>query len=130
MLDPRYAKLADVLVGYSCALQEGDKILINAIDCPEAMVRALIRATAKAGATPLVNIENYALIRDLMNLMPAPAPAAGRKLHDTWHSAVSILGELDPDGEYTARSRSMERELTAAINDTREAVLAVLKSLE
>lgn len=64
MADPRFQQLAEVLVGYSCALESGDKVLIDAIDCPEAMVRSLIRAAGAAGASPLVSLKNYALLRD------------------------------------------------------------------
>ena len=36
MRDSRYEKLADLLVGYSVALKEGDFVLIDVSDAPEA----------------------------------------------------------------------------------------------
>ncbi len=66
MPDPRYARLADVLVNYSCALEPGDKILIDSIDGPREMVRALVRAAAEAGGVPLVTLHSKAVWRDLM----------------------------------------------------------------
>ena len=34
MLDPRYTKLADLLINYSCAVQARGNVLIEAIDVP------------------------------------------------------------------------------------------------
>lgn len=66
MSDPRYDRLAELLVGYSCALEPGEKLLINSIDCPQPMVRALIRATDAAGGVPLVQLHSQKIWRDLM----------------------------------------------------------------
>lgn len=66
MADPRYAELADVLVNYSCAIRPGEKLLIDSIDGPHAIVRALIRATADAGGVPLAVLHSKAVWRDLM----------------------------------------------------------------
>ena len=43
MMDPRLQKLAENLINYSCRLQKGEKLLIEAIDIPKEMVIALIR---------------------------------------------------------------------------------------
>ncbi len=66
MADPRYAVLAENLVKYSCELQPGEKVLIDSIDCPTPMVRALIRAAAAAGAHPVLQLHSHVLWRDLM----------------------------------------------------------------
>lgn len=66
MADPRYEKLADVLVGYSCALQPGEKILIEAIDVPHDLTRALVRRAHRAGGVPLVTIKSNVVFRELM----------------------------------------------------------------
>ncbi len=66
MPDPRYVKLASLLVNYSCAVQPGEKLLIDSIDCPQPMTRALIRAVADAGGVPLVVLHSKAVWRDLM----------------------------------------------------------------
>lgn len=66
MIDPRITKLADTLVNYSCAVKPGDKILIEAIDIPEAFVTECIRISAEAGAQPLVTLKNYRVQRALM----------------------------------------------------------------
>ncbi len=68
MADPRYDKLADVLVNYSCALQRGEAILIEAFDVPDAFTRSLIRAVDAAGGLPLVSLRSNAVMRDLMRV--------------------------------------------------------------
>ncbi|RMH16841.1 MAG: aminopeptidase [Acidobacteria bacterium] len=66
MHDPRHDQLAKLLIEYSCALEPGDTVLIEAIDVPEEISRALIRAAAAAGGRPLVSIKSNAVTRDLM----------------------------------------------------------------
>lgn len=66
MPDPRYEQLADVLVSYSCALQPGEKILIEAIDVPHEFTRALVRRAHQAGGVPLVSLKSNVIFRELM----------------------------------------------------------------
>ena len=66
MADPRYDELADVLVNYSCALQSGEAILIEAFDVPDDFTRSLIRTVRTAGGLPLVSLRSNAVMRDLM----------------------------------------------------------------
>jgi len=71
-----------------------------------------------------------AMTRDLMNLMPGSASEAGTALHETWLGQYGTLTDIDENGRHTEAAKSAERELTAAIETTRRAVLEVLKSLE
>ncbi|MBX3731520.1 MAG: aminopeptidase [Verrucomicrobiae bacterium] len=64
MADPRYARLADVLVNYSCALQKGDRILLDLIDVPDEIGVALIRAARAVGAIPIAEVRHSRLIRE------------------------------------------------------------------
>lgn len=73
---------------------------------------------------------SVAMIRDLMNLMPPPAPEAGRDLHEVWSSSVNVLDELNAEGQHTEQATQMEQDLTRTINETRMAVVKVLKNLE
>ena len=66
MNDPRYAKLADLLINYSCDLQEGEHILLDLVDVPDEMGVALIRAARKAGGTPLAEVRHSRLNRELV----------------------------------------------------------------
>lgn len=54
MTDPRYKKLASLLVNYSTALKKHDRILLDMIDVPDEFTVELIRAVRAAGAVPFV----------------------------------------------------------------------------
>jgi aminopeptidase len=66
MTDPRVANLADVLVNYSCAIQAGESILIEAIDVPHEFTMALVEAAARSGARPLAMLKSNQINRALM----------------------------------------------------------------
>lgn len=66
MPDPRYAKLAAVLVGHSTRIQPGDNVLIEAIDIPDDMVIALIREVREAGGHPAVTLKRNRIQRELI----------------------------------------------------------------
>ena len=66
MIDPRMTKLAEVLIGYSTALEPGDKILIEAIDVPLEMTCELVRLARAAGADPLVTLKSNRVLRSLI----------------------------------------------------------------
>ncbi|MDR2980720.1 MAG: aminopeptidase [Puniceicoccales bacterium] len=65
-MDSRYIKLAEVLTGFSTSLKKGENVLIDAIDIPDEMVVALLRAARKLGATPMVNIQHTRINRELI----------------------------------------------------------------
>jgi aminopeptidase len=66
MTDPRIEKLADMLINYSCAVKRGEKILIEAIDVPNAFTTALLRAATAADAVPLVSLKSNEINRELL----------------------------------------------------------------
>ena len=66
MADPRYTKLADTLMTYSCDLQPGEKVLIEAIDIPPDFTRELIRAAYRADGIPLLFLKSQPLLRELL----------------------------------------------------------------
>ena len=49
-MDPRYTKLADLLVRHSTRLQKGEHLLIESFDIPVEMTIALVRAARAVGA--------------------------------------------------------------------------------
>ncbi len=65
MHDPRFDKLAQLLVGYSTKLQKGDRVLIDAFDIPPEMTVALIRATRELGAQPFVQVHQARVSREM-----------------------------------------------------------------
>jgi len=65
MHDPRFDKLAKVLIEYSTRLKRNENLLIEAFDVPDEMVVALVRAARKMGATPFVQVQHNRISRAL-----------------------------------------------------------------
>lgn len=70
------------------------------------------------------------MVRDLMNLMPDPAPLAGDELFRLWGEHVNALSELDQQQRHTAAAKLAEQELSLAIKQARAAVAEVLTMLD
>jgi len=66
MQDPRYEKLASVLVGHSTNIQPGENVLVEAIDIPDEMVIALIREVRRQGGNPVVTLKHNRIQRELI----------------------------------------------------------------
>ena len=66
MNDPRYEKLAHVLAGHSTQVQKDENVLIEAIDIPDEMVIALIRAVRDRGGNPVVTLKHNRIQRELI----------------------------------------------------------------
>src|ERR1043166_2112069 len=66
MTDPRYLKLAKLLVGYSTALKKGERILLDMIDVPDEFTIELIRAVRAAGALPFVETRHTRVGREML----------------------------------------------------------------
>ena len=65
MKDPRFDRLADVLIKHSTRLQSGENVLIDVTDIPPALTIAIVRATQKAGGNPMVNVGQSSVTRAL-----------------------------------------------------------------
>lgn len=66
MTDPRYTKLAQLLVQYSTELTKGEKILLDMIDVPDEFTIELIRAVRQVGAIPLVETRHTRVSREVL----------------------------------------------------------------
>jgi len=66
MTDPRYRKLAKLLVEYSTALKKGDLVLLDMIDVPDEFSVELMRAARTAGATPLIEVRHTRINREIL----------------------------------------------------------------
>jgi aminopeptidase len=66
MTDPRYAKLAGLLVKYSIGLKKNERILLDMIDVPDEFAIQLMRAARQAGAIPLVETRHTRISREIM----------------------------------------------------------------
>lgn len=65
MHDSRFDDLARQLCNHSTTLKAGEKLLIDAIDIPEEMAIALVRAARALDAIPFVNIRSNRIAREL-----------------------------------------------------------------
>lgn len=66
-MDPRIKKLADLLVDYSCDIQNGDKILITYEgECCKNLVRQIVKNVYKRGGMPYVEIKDSAVTREIL----------------------------------------------------------------
>jgi aminopeptidase len=66
MTDPRYKKLATLLVEYSTALKKGDRVLLDMIDVPDEFSIELMRAVRAAGALPLIEVRHTRITREIL----------------------------------------------------------------
>jgi aminopeptidase len=66
MTDPRYKKLARLLVEYSTELKKGDRVLLDMIDVPDEFSIELMRAARAAGATPIIEVRHTRLTREVL----------------------------------------------------------------
>ncbi len=66
MTDPRYAKLARLLVEYSTAIQSGDRVLLDLIEVPDEFGVELMRAVRAAGGIPIVEVRSTRISREVM----------------------------------------------------------------
>lgn len=74
MTDPRYTKLAELLVNYSTQIKKGDLALLDMIDVPDEFSVELVRAVRAAGGTPFVEVRHTRVSRELlMNITDSQA---------------------------------------------------------
>jgi aminopeptidase len=64
-MDPRHAKLADLLVRHSCQVKPGDHLLVETFDAPDDISIAVIEATRRAGGHPHVEQRSNRVLRTL-----------------------------------------------------------------
>src|SRR5436190_2291066 len=66
MTDPRFRRLAKLLVEYSTQLKRGDRVLLDMIDVPDEFSIELMRAARAAGATPVVEVRHTRITREVL----------------------------------------------------------------
>ncbi|MCU0788831.1 MAG: aminopeptidase, partial [Verrucomicrobia bacterium] len=66
MNDPRYAKLARLLVTYSTKIKKGEAALLDMIDVPDEFAIELMRAVRAAGGVPLVETRHTRITREIL----------------------------------------------------------------
>jgi aminopeptidase len=66
MTDPRYSKLARLLVEYSTELKKGERVLLDMIDVPDEFSVELMRAVRAVGALPLIEVRHTRITREIL----------------------------------------------------------------
>jgi aminopeptidase len=66
MTDPRYLKLAQLLVEYSTQIQPDDRVLLDITDAPDEFSVELVRAVRAAGGMPFVEVRHPRVTRELL----------------------------------------------------------------
>ncbi|HAV10836.1 MAG TPA: aminopeptidase [Dehalococcoidia bacterium] len=97
MADRRIEKLADVLVNYSVAVRNGDKVIINGSTLCEPLLREVYLKVIQAGGYPFMSVSipgtEELLYRygndDQLRHIPPP----GRLIMETYDVRISILGD-------------------------------------
>src|SRR5260221_6694560 len=80
MTDPRYKKLAKLLVEYSTRIKRGDHALLDLIDVPDEFAIELVRAVRLAGGIPLVEVRRTRVTRELLREVNERQAALARDL--------------------------------------------------
>jgi aminopeptidase len=134
MMDPRYAKLAALLVGYSTRVKKRDTVLIEAIDVPDEFTVALMRAVRRAGATPLVEVRHGRVSREVMRATNAGHATLVRNLElsrmKKVQAYIGVRGAPNtsenadvPADKMQLYSRTLRPVLNYRVNKTRWVVL-------
>jgi len=79
MTDPRFRKLADLLVRYSTALKKGERALLDMIDVPDEFSIELMRVVRRVGAIPLIEVRHTRITREVIR---ETSQAHASVLHD------------------------------------------------
>jgi hypothetical protein len=84
----------------------------------------------REGELRLRGFGRVTMVRDLMGLMPRPAPEASDNLFHLWNKHFNALAELDKSGRHSEPAKKAEKELATAIREARGAVIEVLVMLD
>lgn len=66
-MDSRIIKLAEMIVGYSCSIQPGERVLIEEVGtAAKPLIQQIIREVYKAGGLPFVNLSDSMITREVI----------------------------------------------------------------
>jgi len=134
MTDPRIKKLAQGLIRYSTALTPGDRVLLDMTDVPRELTLELVRAARAAGATPLVELRDTRVNRELLRGTDPKHAALMKELEllrmKKVQAYIAVRGSLNasegsdvPSELQAMYARTMRPVLDYRVNKTRWVVL-------
>ncbi len=66
-MDPRIQKLAENLIGYSCEVKKGERVMIECIGTSSLpLAKELVKEAYKVGAKPFVEIKDQSVLRQML----------------------------------------------------------------
>jgi aminopeptidase len=134
MTDPRYKKLADLLVRYSTEIKKGDCALLDMIDVPDEFSLELMRAVRAAGGTPFIEVRHTRVTREIIRATDAKHAARLRDIElyrmKKMQAYIAIRGSANasensdvPGDRMQLFSRCQRPVLNYRVNKTRWCVL-------
>jgi aminopeptidase len=134
MTDPRYTKLAKLLVEYSTVLKKGDHVLLDMIDVPDEFSIELMRAARAAGAIPVIEVRHTRVTRELLRATNDPHARLLRDLElsrmKKMQAYIAVRGSANasenadvPPDRMSLYSRMTRPVLNYRVNKTRWCVL-------
>ena len=134
MTDPRYQKLAKLLVEYSTELKRGERVLLDMIDVPDEFSIELMRAARNTGAIPIVEVRRTRVTREMLRDTDAKHAALVRDLElfrmKKMQAYIAIRGSDNasenadvPSERMALYSRTIRPVLNYRVNKTRWCVL-------
>jgi aminopeptidase len=134
MTDPRYAKLARLLVEYSTHVRKGDRVLLDMIDVPDEFSIELMRAVRAARGIPLIEIRHTRVSREIVRDTNAKHSALVRDIElfrmKRVQAYIAIRGSANasensdvPSDRMALYSRTTRPVLNHRVNKTRWCVL-------
>jgi len=134
MTDPRYAKLARLLIEYSTRLKRGERVLIEVIDVPDEFSVELMRAARKAGAIPIIEVRHSRVTREIIRDTDASHAAVVREIElarmKRMQAYIAIRGAANASenadvasDRMTLYSKTLRPVMNHRVNKTRWVVL-------
>lgn len=134
MTDPRYTKLAELLVNYSTELKKGERILLEMFDVPDEFSVEMMRAVRKVGAIPLIEVRHTRVSREIIL---GTDPAHAKLVHDVElsrmkrvHAYIGVRGSANasenadvPNELMSQYSKTLRPVQNWRVNKTRWCVL-------
>ena len=134
MTDPRYQKLASLLVNYSTEIKKSDFALLDMIDVPDEFALELMRAVRAAGGTPFIEVRHTRVSREVVRQTDEKHAATLRDIElyrmKRMHAYIAIRGSANASenadvaaDKMQLYSRVMRPVLNYRVNKTRWCVL-------
>lgn len=134
MTDPRFAKLAKLLIEYSTAMKRGERVLIEVIDVPDEFAVELMRATRKVGAIPILEVRHSRVTREIIRDTDDKHAALVREIElarmKKMQAYIAVRGSANasenadvPSDRMALYSKTLRPVLDYRVNKTRWCVL-------